>query len=79
MFSAIQFLNVLILTLLCFQFIFYSAKVIELPSVWERGANSAYYLYFYCLLRYVCPSFPLMFGISFVVLIRPVPEVSLLI
>ena len=32
----------------------------ELPSVWERADNSAYHLLFCCVLRYVCPSFPLM-------------------
>ena len=43
MFGAVQFLNVLILTLLCAQF-FNSVKITELPPVWERGANSAYHL-----------------------------------
>ena len=47
-----------------FQFI-KSAKVTELPSVGERVANSVYHLSFCCLLRYVCPSFILMSGISF--------------
>ena len=37
----------------------------ELPPVWKRAANSAYYLSFCCLLRYVCPCFPLMFGMGF--------------
>ena len=64
MFGAVQFLNVFILTLLCVQFI-YSTQVTELPPVWERAANSAYHLLFCCLLRYVCPSFPLMFGMGF--------------
>ena len=52
------------LTLLCVQFI-HSVKVTELPPVLERAANSAYHLLFCCLLRYVCPSFRLMFGLSF--------------
>ena len=56
---------------------FNSVKVTELPPVLERVANSAYHLYFCCLLRYVCPSFLLMFGIW--VLIWQVPEVSFLL
>ena len=42
-----------------------SLKVTGLPPVWERGANSAYHLLFRCLLRYVCPSFSLMFRTNF--------------
>ena len=57
MFGAIQFLNVLSLTILCVQ-LFNSVKVTELPSVWERAANLAYHLLFRCLLRNVCLSFP---------------------
>ena len=38
-----------------------SVKVNELPPVCERAANSAYHLLVQYLLRYVCPSFPLMF------------------
>ena len=64
LFGVVQFLNVLILTLLCVQFI-YSAMVTGLPPVWERAANSAYHLRFCCLLGYICLSFPLMFGIGF--------------
>ena len=41
MFSAVQFLNVLILTLLC-NILFNLVKLTELPSVWERAAYSAY-------------------------------------
>ena len=44
---------------------FNSVKITELPPVKERVANSACHLWFCCLLRYVCPSFPEMFGISF--------------
>ena len=64
MFAAVQILNVLILTLLYVQF-FNSVKVTELPPIWERAADSAYQLLFHCLLRYVCPPFPLMFRTSF--------------
>ena len=59
-----QFLNVLILTLLCV-LLFNLVKLNELPPVWERAANSAYHLFFRCLLKYVCSSFPLMFRTSF--------------
>ena len=45
MFGAAQFFNVFILTLLCVKFMYgISAKVIELPSVWERAAYSAYHI-----------------------------------
>ena len=64
MFGAVHFLNVFILTLLCFLF-FNLVKLTELPPAWERAANSAYQLLFHCLLRYVCSSFPLMFRKSF--------------
>ena len=64
MFGAVQCLNVLIVTLLYVQMV-YSVKVTELPPFLERAANSAYHLLFRCLLRYVCPSFPLMFRTSF--------------
>ena len=43
MFGAIQFLNVLLIKLLCVP-IFYSVKVAELPPIWERAAKSAYQL-----------------------------------
>ena len=43
--------------------LFDAVKVTALPSAWERAANSVYHLKFYCLLGYVCPSFPLMFGV----------------
>ena len=49
MFGAFQFLNVLILTLLCVQ-LFNLVKLTEFPSVWERAAYSAYHLLFRCLL-----------------------------
>ena len=49
MFSAVQFVNVLILILLCV-LLFNSAKVTELPPVWEKAANSAYHLLFRCVL-----------------------------
>ena len=49
---------------LCVQ-LFNSVKVTELPLVWERAFNSAYHLQFCCLLRYVSPSFLLMFRTSF--------------
>ena len=55
MFGAVQFLNVLVLTLLCV-LLFNSVKVTELPPVWVRDANSAYHLLFRCVLRYVCPA-----------------------
>ena len=64
MIGAVQFLNVLFLRLLWVP-LFNSVKVAELPPVWERAANSAYHLLFRCLLRFVCPSFPLMFRTSF--------------
>ena len=72
MFGAVQSLNVLILTPLHVR-LFNSVNVTELQPLWERAAKSAYHLLFRCLLRYVCPSFPLTF-----ILIWPVPEVSLL-
>ena len=53
-FGAVQFLNVLILTLL-YVLLLNSVKVTELSPVWERAANSAYHLLFHCMLRYVCP------------------------
>ena len=56
--------NVLLLTRLCVQ-LFNSVKVTEFVPVWERAANSAYHLLFRCLLRYDCPSFPLMLRTSF--------------
>ena len=62
--GAVQFLNVLNLTLLCVQS-FNSVKVNELPPVWERATNAAYHLLFYCLLRYVCQSFLLILRTSF--------------
>ena len=43
MFGAVQFLNVLILTLLCV-LLFNLVKLTELPLVWERAANSAYHV-----------------------------------
>ena len=64
MFGAVQFLNVLILTLLCV-LLFNLVKLTEMQPVWERAANSAYHLLFRCLFRYVCSSFPLMFRTSF--------------
>ena len=64
MFSATQFLNVLILTLLCV-LLFNLVQLTELPPEWERAANSAYHLLFRYLLRYVCSFFPLMFRTSF--------------
>ena len=70
MFVAIQFLNVLILTLLCVQ-LFKSVKVSDLPPVWKRGSYLAFHVLFRRLLRYIYPSFPLMFW--------TVPEVSLLV
>ena len=45
--------------------LFGSVKMAELPPVWERVADSACHLKFYCLWGCVCPSFPLTFGISF--------------
>ena len=64
MFVAVKFLNVLILTLL-YVLLFNLLMLTELPPVPERAANSAYYLLFCYLLRYVCSSFPLMFRTSF--------------
>ena len=58
MFGAVKFFSVLNVLIL-------NHKVTELPSVWERAANSAYHLSLSCLLRYVCQSLPLMFGMSF--------------
>ena len=43
-----NFLNVLILTLLCVHF-FGSVKMVEFPPVWERAADLACHLYFYKL------------------------------
>ena len=51
MFGAVQFLNVLILTLLCVQ-LFNSVKETELSPVAERAANSATHLLFHFVLRY---------------------------
>ena len=64
MYGTVQFLNVLILTLLCVQ-LFNLLELTELPPVWGRAANSADHLLFHCLLRYVCSSFPLMFRTNF--------------
>ena len=64
MLSAVQFLNVLFLSLLCV-LLFNLVKLTELSPVWKRAANSAYDLLFRCLLRYVRSSFPLMFRTSF--------------
>ena len=50
MFGAVQFLNVLVLTLLCF-LLFNLVKLTELPPVWERAANSAYHLLFLLLVK----------------------------
>ena len=58
MFNAVQFLSLCVLS-------FNVVKITELPSVWERAANSAYHLLFRCLFRYVCSSFPLLFRTSF--------------
>ena len=47
-FGAVQFLNVLMLTLLCV-LLFNLVKLTELPIVSERASNSAYHLLFrYC-------------------------------
>ena len=51
--------------LFCVSNLFISSVVTELSPVWKRAANSAYHLQFCCLLRYVCPSFHLMFGMGF--------------
>ena len=59
MFGAVQFLSVLILTLLCV-LLFILVKLAKLPPVWERAVNSVYHLLFRCLLRNVCLSFPLI-------------------
>ena len=45
--------------------LFGSVKMADLAPVRERAADSACYLYVYCLWGFVCPSFPMMFGISF--------------
>ena len=45
MFGAVQFSNILILTLLCV-LLFNLVKLTELPSVWERATYSAYQLLF---------------------------------
>ena len=66
MFGAVQVLSVLILT-------FHSLKVTEFPPVWERAAYSVYNLLFCCL--FICP-FDVLDELW--VLIRPVPEESLL-
>ena len=57
MFGAVQFLHVLILTLLCVQLL----NSVKVKPVWKGAANSASRLLFHCLLRYACPFFPLMF------------------
>ena len=54
---------------------FYLVKKTELPPFRERAANG---LSPVILLRYVCPSFPLCLD-KLLVLIRPVPEIPLLI
>ena len=64
MFGDVQFLNVLMLALLCV-LLFNLVKLIELLSVWERAATSADQMLFRCLLRYVCSSVPLMFRTRF--------------
>ena len=76
MFGAVKFLNVLILTLLCVQ-LFILVKLIKLPPVWKRAANSAYHLLFRCLLRLFI--FPFDVWDKLWILIRPDPEVSLLV
>ena len=43
MFTAVQFLNVLMLTLLCVRFVC-SVNMAELPPVWESAADSACHL-----------------------------------
>ena len=66
MFGADPFLNGLVLTRLCV-LLYNLVKLTELPLVWERAANSAYHRCYFviCLLRYVGPSFPLMYRRSF--------------
>ena len=64
MVGAVKILHVLTLSFLCV-LLFNLVKFNELPSAWEGTANSAYHLFFRCLLRYVCSSFPLMFMTSF--------------
>ena len=53
----VQFLDVLILTLLCVQ-LFNSVKVAELPPAWERAANSAYHLLFSLFVKIYLFIFP---------------------
>ena len=65
MFAVVQLLNALILTLLYVLFFSNLVKITTLLPVWEGAANSAYHLLFRSMLRYVCPSFPLMFRTSF--------------
>ena len=57
MFGAVQFLNVLILTLLCV-LLFNLVKVTELSPVWKRAANSAYNLLFRCIVKICLYTFP---------------------
>ena len=64
MLGAVQFLFFLILTVMCI-LLFNLVKVTELPPVWKRAVNSAHHLLFLCVLRYVCPAFPMMFRTSF--------------
>ena len=71
MFGAVQFSNVLILPLLCVQFI-KSSKGIELPSVWERAV-----ILLFVKIRLSIFPFDVWNGLW--VQIRPVPEVSLLL
>ena len=55
-------------------------KLTELPPVWERVANSAYHLLFLCLFVKICLIiFPFDVQDKVWVLIRPVPEISLLV
>ena len=64
MFGAVQFLNVLILTLLCVRFVWFS-KMAELPPVRERAADSACHLYFFLFVGMWLSIFPFDVGISF--------------
>ena len=47
--------------------LFGSVGMSGLPPVWEGAADSACRLWFCCLWGCVCPFFPLVYGMGFVV------------
>ena len=59
--------------------LFNSVKVTELPPVCERAANSAYHLSFFLFVKICLSVFLFDVWDKLWVLIRPVPEISLLL